>query len=215
MALDITPCVLVLTALLSPQPLEELNVLLNLEKSVSFIPGWKLIYQHIFHKSLQPFCFSFDFSKFHRSAVPCIILWEALIVSELPVAALNLWDIPGEAQSVSSLCHFIQFQGFTENDLNEELLTTGLKATPLNWPLPKSSTLNNVHCSKPSSVFCLSICKWKSDPGSHTTLKFPYCLTYLFENSTSLFGIHLSFGHLSKAIVADKQTKILATYLFI
>ena len=46
-------------------------------------------------------------------------------------------------------------------------------------------------------------------------LKFLYYLTYLFENSTSLFWIHLSFGHLSKAIVADKQTKVLATYLFI
>ena len=165
-ALDITPCVLVLTALLSPQPLEELKVLLDLEKSVSFIAGWKLICQHIFHKSLQPFCFSFEFSKFHRSAVPCIILWQT-IVSELPVVALNLWDILGEAQSVFSLCHFIQLQGFTENDLNEELLTTGLKATPLNWPLLKSSTLNNVHCSKPCLVFCLSVCKWKSDPGSH------------------------------------------------
>lgn len=84
-----------------PRSLEEWRVFSNPDKSVYFIPGWKLICQRIFHKNKSFFLLipanttgqlsHLQFSGRHS------------IVSELPAVALNLWDVLREAQSHSLL----------------------------------------------------------------------------------------------------------------
>lgn len=89
-ALDITLCSGV-DSIAQPTTFGGIEGSLNLEKSVSLSQKETHLSKIFFTKA--PFVFLFDFSKF-QVIVPCMILWEALIVSELPVVALNLWDIP-------------------------------------------------------------------------------------------------------------------------